>query len=443
MIRRICTCCLIMLVWVGGYAQSKFELSKGDSDKIKFELINNLIVFPVEINGVELSFLLDTGVSKPIIFNFLNISEALQINQAERIYLRGLGEGEPVEAIRSSNNIFRIGNAVNIQQDLYAVFDPALNFAPRLGVPVHGIIGYDLMKDFVVEINYANRYFKLSKVETYKKNTCKKCEILPLDFFNNKPYIETTVELGETERSVKLLIDSGGSDALWLFEDQEKGINLPEKYFDDFLGRGLSGRVYGKRSKIDAIKIADFKLKNVNVAFPDSMSITFARKFKERGGSISGNILKRFNLTFNYSEGEIMLKKNRYFSQPFYYNKSGIELEHDGVRVIKELNKDIELNTMGADNPGVAQHSIIVSGTYRYALAPSFTIVELREDSPAKKAGLEVGDVILSVNGRGAHKYSLQDVVQMFFGETGKKIRLIIDRKGVQRKYEFRLENLL
>ena len=37
-----------------------------------FKLINNLIIIPVEVNGVTLSFLLDTGVSKPIIFNFLN-----------------------------------------------------------------------------------------------------------------------------------------------------------------------------------------------------------------------------------------------------------------------------------------------------------------------------------------------------------------------------------
>ncbi len=65
----------------------------GDKDKIGFKLINNLIVIPVEINGVELSFLLDTGVTKPIIFNFLNIAEDLQINQTDKIYIRGLGEG--------------------------------------------------------------------------------------------------------------------------------------------------------------------------------------------------------------------------------------------------------------------------------------------------------------------------------------------------------------
>lgn len=443
MIKRAFFIVLVVLMPAIILAQSGFTLPKGGSERIKFKLINNLIVFPVEINGVELSFLLDTGVSKPIIFNFLNINEALQINQAERIYLRGLGEGEAVEAIRSSNNIFKIGDAINIKQDLYAVFDPSLNFAPRLGVPIHGIIGYDLFRDFVVEINYSKSYIRLYEPEDYNEKSCKKCVDLDLDFFNNKPYIDSVVELNGREIPVKLLLDSGGSDSLWLFEDEEKGIKLPKLYFDDFLGRGLSGKVYGKRSRVSSFSIDEFKLRNVNVAFPDSVSITFARKFKERSGSISGNIMKRFNIIFDYRNNKVSFKKNRYFSDPFYYNKSGIELEHNGVRVVRETNKDLDFRGYGQSNPSVAQQTIIVSGTYKYTLAPAFTIVELRENSPAKKAGLELGDVLLTINGRHVHQYSLQEVIQMFYAETGKRIRLLIDRKGVQMKYEFRLEDLL
>jgi hypothetical protein len=73
------------------FSQGKFVLQGADRDKIHFKLINNLIIIPVEINGVELSFLLDTGVSKPIIFNFLNITEDLQINQAEKNILAWFG----------------------------------------------------------------------------------------------------------------------------------------------------------------------------------------------------------------------------------------------------------------------------------------------------------------------------------------------------------------
>ncbi len=91
----------LLLVTYSSFSQGKFELQDNkESDKIRFKLINNLIIIPVEINGVELSFLLDTGVRKPIIFNFLNSTDSLAINKPENIYLRGLGGGEPIEAIK-------------------------------------------------------------------------------------------------------------------------------------------------------------------------------------------------------------------------------------------------------------------------------------------------------------------------------------------------------
>jgi hypothetical protein len=414
-----------------------------NKDKINFKLINNLIIIPVEINGVELSFLLDTGVSKPIIFNFLNLTEELQINQAEKIYLRGLGEGESVEALRSRNNIFKIGKAISISQSLYAVFDPNLNFAPRLGVPIHGIIGYDFFKDFIVEINYSAKYIRIHDPKSYKPKRCSSCEEFDLEFFNNKPYITGSVAIRAEDIPVTLLIDSGGSDALWLFDDEVQGITIPEKYFDDYLGRGLNGSVYGKRAKVNSFSLGRFKLKRVNVAFPDSTSISFARKFKARSGTISGELLKRFNMIIEYPNNKIVLKKNKNFSEPFYYNKSGITLEHDGVRVVKTVEQNRGIARFQSVNESVATSDLVVSSHYKYTLAPSFKIVELRVNSPAHRAGLQLGDVILNINNRHAHLYSMQQIIQMFYGADGKRIKIIVDREGVQKKVEFKLESLL
>ncbi|HZH70416.1 MAG TPA: hypothetical protein VFD80_08205, partial [Flavobacteriaceae bacterium] len=42
--------------------QDSFYFKKNKTkDRISFELINNLILIPVEVNGVKLSFLLDSG----------------------------------------------------------------------------------------------------------------------------------------------------------------------------------------------------------------------------------------------------------------------------------------------------------------------------------------------------------------------------------------------
>ncbi|GAA3615776.1 PDZ domain-containing protein [Flavivirga amylovorans] len=425
------------------FSQNKFTIeNKKQSDKINFKLINNLIIIPVEVNGVNLSFLLDTGVSKPIIFNFLNVSDTLKIKDTETIFLRGLGNGESVEALKSKNNIFKIGDAIKLSQDLYAVYDSNLNFAPRLGFPVHGIIGFDLFKDLIVEINYSKKILKLTTPEAYTYKKCKKCERLNLEFYNNKPYINAQVIMNREMIPIKLLIDSGGSDALWLFEDDSLGIRSSNKFFYDFLGHGLSGSVYGKRSKVRNLLLKSFMLDKVNVSFPDSTYILHARKHKNRNGSLSGNILKRFNVIFDYRRAIITLTKNRYFNEKFQYNKSGIELSHDGYRLVREKdgasqNKDDKYGN--SQNQGT---KIIIDTKYKLSLKPAYVVVELRKDSPAEKAGLLIGDVILSINNKDTYQFKLQELIHKFYEDSGKRIKLKVERHGIILTVDFKLEDV-
>jgi hypothetical protein len=424
-----------------GFTQSKFSLPRADSDKIRFKLIDNLIIIPVEINGVELSFLVDSGVSKPILFNITN-TDSLQINHVETIYLRGLGGGEPIEAIKSQRNIFKIGNAINISQDIYVVFDDLINFTPRLGVPVHGIIGFDLFKDFIVEINYNSKYLRLHRPNTYKYKTCKKCETFNLSFYNNKPYINGEVTFESEKLPVKLLIDTGSSDALWLFENDELGLNTSyENYFHDFLGKGLSGNVYGKRSRVKSFNLKSFILNDVNIAFPDSTSISYARKHEERNGSISGELLKRFNLIMDYKNAKLTLKKNSNFKDSFYYNMSGLVLEQHGFRVVKEKSAK-----KGVDNYGrsVEDNAVInLVEYYHFNLKPAFKIAEIRKGSPSDRAGLMLNDLIISVNNKETHTLSLQEINHFFREDSGKLLRLKIERNDVSMNFQFRLEDPL
>lgn len=152
---------------LNAFSQDGFQLQNGKSDKIYFRLINNLIVIFVSVNGVSLSFLLDTGVSKSILFNFFNLKEELSIHETELLLLQGLGDDKPIEALKSSNNTVIIGEAINLNQDLYAIIDASINFAPSLGIPIHGIIGYDVFKDFIVEINYSRNFIKLHTPLSY------------------------------------------------------------------------------------------------------------------------------------------------------------------------------------------------------------------------------------------------------------------------------------
>ncbi len=432
-----CLCCFNIALTQSHF----FLLNNKGKDKIKFKLINNLIVFPVEVNGVELSFLLDTGVSKPIIFNILNISDSLKVNNTKTIYLRGLGSQDKIEALKSKDNTIKIGNAIKFNQDLYAIYNADLDFTPKLGVPIHGIIGYDVLKDFIVEINYSKRFLRLNNPNTFIYKDCKNCEVFNLEFHNNKPYMYGMATINAKNVPVKLLIDSGGSDAIWLFEDSSDSISSGNNYFNDFLGHGLNGSVYGKRSKIDRFTLKDFKMKNVNVAYPDESAIYLANTMKGRNGSVSGNILKRFNIILDYRRAKITLKKNGNFKKRFSYDKSGISLQYNGYRVVKTRYKDYSTKAQQSSGSNDVAPSYVASNTYEVSLKPAFAIVELRKGSPAEKAGLLIGDVILNINGKGTHNFTLQQITHFFHDEVGKTVKLLVDRNGSKKTFKFRLKN--
>ncbi|PTX63461.1 aspartyl protease [Kordia periserrulae] len=438
----------LLLFCISGIAQaqSKFHIIDGkEKASVSFKLINNLIVLPVEINGVSMSFLLDSGVNKPIMFS-LNPGDSLSIEQKERIQLRGLGSGESIDAVKARSDTFRINNLLKNNLELYIILDQDINMSTRLGVPIHGIIGYDVFKDFIVEINYATEKIKFYNPKTYKYRNCKKCTDLPLTFRNNKPYIDVTVAIEEdTEPNipVKLLIDSGGSDALWLFEDKEKQITIPEKKFDDFLGRGLSGSIYGMRSRVKKFNVGQFTFENAKVAFPDSTAITYVKNFKERNGSIGGEILKRFRVIFDYGNERIRLRKSKYFSDPFRYNMSGIELQHNGMRVVQEIKKRSNGVTNYGRQTGNGEISVVFEHYNTFNLVKAYEIAEIRKNSPAELAGLKKGDVIVSINAKTVDKMSLSEVTELLQGKEDKKMRIKVLRGPMELKFEFRLKDVL
>lgn len=443
--KRVLTYIILLLLYLNNsfvIAQGQFMLKNKVSQKINFEFAANLIVIPVEVNGVELSFVLDTGVRKPILFN-LTENDSLDLKNTKTFYLHGLGADGKIEALKSSYNRFKIGDAVGSNQDLYVVFDSDINFTPRLGVVVHGIIGYDVFRDFVVEINYSSKFIRLHKPEYFRPKTSKKWLSIPLEVHNNKPYLNAIVTLETNSEDVKLLMDTGSSDALWLFENKEKGL-LPHNslFFRDYLGKGLSGSVYGKRSKVKSFQLGSYNLKNVNVAYPDSLSVDVNKIHKERNGSIGGDVLKRYNMYVDYNNEKLYLKTNNYFKKPFTYNNSGIVLEHNGSMFVKERIKVPSTDGYNETyNPNVIK--IDVSIGHRMLLKPMYRIVELRKSSNAYASGLRVGDILLGINGKEVFNMKLNQINEILFGKTGKPIRLTIERYGEVKVFKFKLDDAL
>lgn len=426
-------------------AQSGFSFLDKNTvkERVHFKLINNLIVIPLEINGRTLSFILDSGVNKTILFN-ISKNDSIGLNNVEKVNLQGLGNGKSVEALLSKNNKINIKGLTSSNETLYVIVEGFFDLSAKMGITIHGIVGYNLLKNFVIKINYKNKKIVFYKPEKYRLKKCRKCEIFPLSFYRRKPYIDAQVQLdtvGNSLTDVKLLVDSGGTDAIWLFEDTKDIIQTPKRFFPDVLGEGLSGPIHGNRSRIPKVKLKSFELEKPTVSFLDSISTYNARKFKDRNGSIGASILKRFIVWFDYPNRQMMLKKNGSFKKEFNYNMSGLDIVYNGKELVKE--KQSEKFTGGykqklnIENPN---NSISFITSFTYKFKPTYKIKTVVKGSPAEKAGLLKDDIIIKINGKAAYDYTLGELVSKFQEKQGRKIILFIDRKGVKMKFQFRLE---
>ncbi len=441
---RICNMTLLLniliLMFIGSSvsAQSNFDIEGGQSRfRLPFELVNNLVIIPVELNGVEMSFLLDTGVETSLLIS--PEKDSLNLHNLSIRYVIGPGASKPIRALHSTDNTMKIDKAVSTNFDVYIVTDKDLLLSSRMGVPIQGIIGYDFFKDFILDFNYKRKILKVYKPEAYIKKKCRKCDEFKLSFFNNKPYLQANISKSlKKDIPVNLLIDSGLGDALWLFPNKSKGIEIPDKHFDDFLGYGIGGSVHGKRSRIRELNLGEFSLKEITASFPDTLYFKGIENAKSRDGSIGAQILKRFRVTFDYGDKILRLKPNSNFKDPFEYDMSGIVIAHNGYNLVKEIHNHRQ--TKNTDE-GIEVYKS--SYQVNFSLKPQYKVTEIRPSSPAEVAGIKKGDLILSINGKATHNYGLSQILSFLCTEEGDRIKLKIMRNSVEKVIIFRLERIL
>ena len=396
--------------------------------KIPFELVSNLIIIPVKLNGVELSFLLDTGVRETILFNVSKV-DSLVLNNTKTFTIKGANDIE-VTALKSKNNFLKIGDLTSKSHDIYVAFNQETNLSSYLGEEIHGILGYHLFKDFVIELSYSKRFIKVMKKGTYK-NKWKRYTPVDLTFSKGKPYVVVKIR----EKNRMLLLDTGMSDGIWMFKKDSLSM-ANYGYYEDFLGMSVSGEILGKRSKIEKLNFANETFRDVKVSYPDEANLpNEIKEFKERAGSIGGELLKRFTIVMDYSNLKMYLKTNSNLNDPFYYNKSGIILRQDGGAVRNNSNKEL-LKNLESEN-------FISFVDLTYLLSPEFIIDTIREGSPADLSGLQKSDVLLEVNGLKTFHFTLKKINRHFYDEDDTLVELKVKRNGHVLNKEFLLKSPL
>lgn len=380
------------------------------SAQIPFRSINNLILIPVKLgNLVPLEFLLDTGVRTPILTDRY-YSDFLNITYDRTLSLKGAGQGGDVHAYMASDVKMLLPNVQMKNQPMLVLEEDYLDLGSQLGVPVQGIIGYELFARFVVKIDYVQNMLTLYEPNQFKAPGS--YSKLDLRIENSKPFVYAqVVDHTGKKHKLKLLVDTGASHALLLHgnpeaHDEEK-VALPEKTIIGSLGRGLLGDINGHIGRLPSLNLGRYSFSDVLASFPEESSYSLSPQEKDRDGTLGGEILSRFTVIIDYPHNAIYFQRAGNHKRPFIFNKTGLTLAAKGIRLETK------------------------------------TIIDVRKDSPAEAVDIRKGDIIYKINGQSADRLMINDIGELLRRRDGKRVRFVLIRDGIKIKKKFRLKDII
>lgn len=383
-----------MLILTGNnlFAQEFTFKDHRKKQAISFTYIRNLVIIPLYINHKgPFNFILDTGVG-PLVITDVTILDSTALKDLRPVKISGFGKGLEINALLSNQIAADVGKASVSSMAAAILEEDVLGLSNYVGIKVCGLIGYAFFKSFIVEINYTSKRV-IFQTPTSKRRL--RGEMIPIQIINNKPYVNIEMESSELGKvTLKMVVDNGASHAISLETWNDKPFPLPSSSIVANLGVGLNGPISGNIGRTPSIKIGSFILKNVLSSYPTYDDAAARTLLLNRNGNLGADILSHFNITFDYSNELMYLRKNQYFKRPFEHDMSGIE-----VYIENSLKK-------------------------------RFFISRIEPGSPADKSGIAVNDEILSVNFTKSQDLSLDDLSKMFRASDGRTLLLTLNRNG-------------
>jgi hypothetical protein len=265
------------------------------------------------------------------------------------------------------------------------------------GEQIDGIIGYSMLSRYIVKINY----------DSLKIDICSNGSVrYPRGGYLLKPYINTLPVHSariRDERTVntRFLHDIGAGVCLMLskeFADDSTFLQKKRKLYPKE-GEGVGGSITMNMTVIKELKVGPYRFRNVpTYVFNDDYNVT---SYPYLAGLIGNDLLRRFNIIFNYQKKDIHLVPNSHFREPFDYSYSGIEL---------------------------------------YFIDNKIEIGNIAEGSPAEDAGLKEGDIVVSVNNNFSQNFNQYKTALQ---STNERLKLIIRRNGELMQFTFKIKSIL
>src|SRR5690349_14228507 len=283
------------------------------STSIHFQLTDSLIFMQATLNGSQpLWMILDTGSSVTVFDESVSKTLGLRFNGEGNVY--GPGQGAAQKLAFASHAALRLAGAELDDQTVATM--PLDWFSRELGRTTDGLLGSNIIRNYVVEIDYANQVLRLLDPATYSYS--EPGQRLPLQFiWDNIPSVRAEV-VGQDGTAITgiFLIDSGATTAIWLTkafsEAHPEFLSIPET-IEVRNVVAVGGALSTRLGRVPAVRLGGFVVANPSAQFSQNSSGIFATP--GLAGTIGAQMLRRFKVVLDYPHMEMILEPNENFNK--------------------------------------------------------------------------------------------------------------------------------
>lgn len=276
------------------------------------------------------------------------------------------------------------------------IYDPAIE-----GLPVDGMLGFELFLRFAVRIDYGAQTLTLTDPARF--DAADAGTVIPFTFYDHLPQVEG--KLGDLP--VRFNIDTGSRSNVNVTAPFVAQANLRTAYprgVAAITGWGVGGPSKSYVVRMPSLILGTVTATDVVASLSDARRGSFSDANYE--GNIGRGLLKRYVATFDYAHQRMYLKS---------------------------------ISPPPADTTTIDR-----SGLWINAASNGFAITSVAEHSPAADAGLKSGDIITAMDGQAVQGSNLPQVRRTLRElPPGTRIRMRIVRDGVDREVDLVLRDLI
>jgi len=291
---------------------SNVRFTSGNSAlNIPLEIDNNIILMKVSVNGSwPLRFIFDTGASHTI----LHSRRGAELGLKPEEQVSGTATGGTIEGSLTSGVSLKVAGAEVSNQQIGLIAFPV-----PPGFEFDGVIGYDFIKEFVIEIDYLKKTMSLYDPPTFRYRGTG--EIVPMLVDGRRiPFVNTTISFEKGPPvEASLEVDTGADRTIIFSSPFVAKQRLVSRIAETTqgAGRGAGGEQKILVGKIKAARLGKFLFGNPPVG------LVLGNDGKEGDGVIGGEIFRRFKLILDYSRQRMILEPNRSFNEPYQFESGG------------------------------------------------------------------------------------------------------------------------